>query len=673
MILPATTVFGALLPLTIDLLIAGNTEDSSQVAGFAYAINTFGSICGSCIAGLVLIPVFGSSAAITVSVLGLSSAALYLSVTVHMPKHRSIELRSLRHFLPLAALVVFSLFSSNISFKNIIKSAYFQASVKGQNLSEVMRFYTKDHENFKLIVEGETAITSLSHDKSDGEGYQSLLRLKTNGLNESLYDKNNLDSIPKYEGLLGMLPFVFNRNPHRAFVVGYGGGYTVDLLTSLDIPNVYVAELERGIIEAANYVYDGKNPVLARANLNLKIGDARFVLAGKLYEKFDVIVSQPSHSWLTGVANLFTKEFFEIVQGNLTEKGIYSQWLNLYNMDKKVLRSILKTFYTVFPYGHVFTNVGDEELIMLGSNSPLKVDLDRLDALTSNPVLKRKLEQLPFDSASSFLTNFAVSREDLWHHIDDAPLNTDINVFAESNQSHLFYRSEQVDNPAEYVVSKFTGDFQTALRGKLSTEVMYLVAQDLYASGKTAKYAALLDRVQKKGSDTVFGDEQLGYLSYLAGNFDKSLGYFKAAFGKKASSYNLNRQIQVYVGMGKSKKALKIAAKHKNLQDKNSSCYLASARFELGILKESHLNKLRRNLPRLENPCVVLAHKILGLAYLDRRNSTRAVYHLENPYKKNQVDTGVLRGLSAAYMLSGHTKRGIEFAEYLKAIEPAQF
>ena len=34
-------------------------------------------------------------------------------------------------------------------------------------------------------------------------------------------------------------------------------------------------------------------------------------------DRFDVIVSEPSNPWITGVANLFTREFYEIALSRL--------------------------------------------------------------------------------------------------------------------------------------------------------------------------------------------------------------------------------------------------------------------------------------------------------------------------------------------------------------------
>lgn len=666
LILPSTTVFGGLLPLTIDLLASSEDESASNITGSAYAINTIGAILGSCLAGLVFIPKFGSSFTITLGII--------LLVLTTIPLIRVFIQKSFFQYTYFGLLILIScgtIFYKNIDFRNIIKSAYFQSFDPNSSLTEILKYYTNDQEEFLLIVEGETAITSLSHNKEEGENYKDYFRLKTNGLNESIYDKNNLDNIPKYEGLLGALPYAFNRNPKSAFVVGYGGGYTVDFLTSLGIPNVYVAELEKGIIEAAKYVYQGNNPILARDNLNLKIEDARFVLAAKLYDKFDIIVSQPSHSWLSGVANLFTKEFFEIVQSNLSERGIYSQWLNLYNIDIVTLKSILKTFYTVFPHGHIFTNLEDQELIMLGANRPLQLSLEKLEALTKNRFLKERLSQLPFDSPASFLTNYTISREDLLPTVEGASINTDINVFAEVSQSRLFYSSTENMRPDEYLVGLFRGKFdrfidEQTLKNK---DLYYELSKSLYDLDKNQKFYMMLKHYEDMPSKTASDYDKLGYLTFLAKRNFSSLKYFKKSFEIRPNSYTLNRQLQVLLGSKEYSEVLTLAKKNSKYLNVGSLCYTIAAKQELGSLSGTEFRRFSQKNRKLEAECLLLSHKIAAKYYVKQKNFKKALYYLESFYAVSKNDQEVLAMLSGIYFLNKDQKRGADFSEYLATLK----
>jgi hypothetical protein len=195
------------------------------------------------------------------------------------------------------------------------------------------------------------------------------------------------------------------------------------------------------------------------------IEDARYALAANYFGPLDIIVSQPSHSWLSGAANLFTKEFFTIVRKNLSEKGVFAQWLNLYNMDVEVLESLLKTFFTVFPHGAVFTEGQDDELVLLGSNQAIDLNFQKLNLLAKNPVLQSKLTQVFRHSPYDLLSLYSISRSDILELTRNAPINTDINAFAEVRQSKIFYEGlKGRQKPQEYLASIFHADYESITR-----------------------------------------------------------------------------------------------------------------------------------------------------------------------------------------------------------------
>ena len=297
--------------------------------------------------------------------------------------------------------------------------------------------------------------------------------------------------IPKYEGLLALAPYIFKKDVQKAFVVGLGGGYTVDLLTSLDIPNVYVSELEQGVLEAANYIYKGKNPILSRPNLHLEVEDARFSMVSKKYGKFDIIISQPSHSWLSGVANLFTKEYFEVVKSNLNQGGIFSQWMNLYNTDSVVLDSILQTFYSVFPHGVILSDVGDAQMIMIGSMKPLEINLDKLEAVLANKKIKNSLEFLNLYKKEDVLGHFWSTREKMLTR-PKQKINTDENAYAEVYQSKLFYRNDDTSATDEYLKKNYDVELTAKLFKSDSTDKMKKLIEVLLSQQKYEKLYSLL-------------------------------------------------------------------------------------------------------------------------------------------------------------------------------------
>jgi spermidine synthase len=61
---------------------------------------------------------------------------------------------------------------------------------------------------------------------------------------------------------------------------------------------------------------------------NLIIDDARTFLR-VTPNRYDIIVSEPSHPWVPGVANLFTQDFFELGRARLNDEGIWVQWVQI--------------------------------------------------------------------------------------------------------------------------------------------------------------------------------------------------------------------------------------------------------------------------------------------------------------------------------------------------------
>jgi len=64
--------------------------------------------------------------------------------------------------------------------------------------------------------------------------------------------------------------------------------------------------------------------------------------------KYDLIISEPSNPWVSGVASLFTKEFYSRVREYLTEDGLFVQWIHLYDIDMPLVASIMKALGPYF-------------------------------------------------------------------------------------------------------------------------------------------------------------------------------------------------------------------------------------------------------------------------------------------------------------------------------------
>ena len=131
------------------------------------------------------------------------------------------------------------------------------------------------------------------------------------------------------------------------------------------VERVDVVELEPAVREMARRCRAVNRDVLANPKVRLIFNDAREVLlttAGR----YDLIVCEPSNPYRSGIANLFTREFYLAGRNRLNEGGMFIQWVQAYEVDEHTMRTVFATFKSVF--GHVElwqTQVGD--VVLLGS------------------------------------------------------------------------------------------------------------------------------------------------------------------------------------------------------------------------------------------------------------------------------------------------------------------
>jgi hypothetical protein len=151
--------------------------------------------------------------------------------------------------------------------------------------------------------------------------------------------------------MLGLLGALLHPHPTRACVVGLGTGSTAGWLAEVPgMQRVDVIELEPAVAGLATSYFTAVNrDVIGKPSVHLTIGDAREVLlvAGPAY---DLIASEPSNPYRAGVASLYTREFYQAIQRRLAKDGIFTQWVQGYDVDARTIRLVYATLSSVFPY-----------------------------------------------------------------------------------------------------------------------------------------------------------------------------------------------------------------------------------------------------------------------------------------------------------------------------------
>jgi SAM-dependent methyltransferase len=198
--------------------------------------------------------------------------------------------------------------------------------------------------------------------------------------------------------LAALVPALMAEHHERCFVIGLGTGVTAGELASLDeTREVIVAEISRGVI-AANPLFDGGNLAASKnPKIRVKRGDAYRTLL-RSQGDYDVIVSEPSNPWVTGVEMLFSREFLEVARSRLAPGGVYGQWFHIYETDVEVVKLVLRTYASVFPHVSVwFTLRGD--LLLLGFDRPTRaLDVDALEERFGQPDFSAAFARVEIDS-----------------------------------------------------------------------------------------------------------------------------------------------------------------------------------------------------------------------------------------------------------------------------------
>ena len=120
--------------------------------------------------------------------------------------------------------------------------------------------------------------------------------------------------------LLGHLPALHMDKPKNALVIGLGSGVTAGALALHELNRIDVVEIEEKVAKASEYFAEENGNVLKRKNVRLIFDDGRNVVQHSSM-KYDLITSEPSNLWMSGVANLFTREFFQAASNRLNPDG----------------------------------------------------------------------------------------------------------------------------------------------------------------------------------------------------------------------------------------------------------------------------------------------------------------------------------------------------------------
>src|SRR5687767_5777649 len=363
--LPATFCAGMTLPLITGALLRRGAGEAA--IGQVYAANTLGAIAGVLLAVHAGLPIIGLKGTLLAG--ALIDVALGLVLLRFLDSNKSFAYASVACGAVLLALALGVQLDVHKMTAGVFRHGEVGAS------SDATILFSKD---------GKTATVHLVK-------YPEATSLRTNGKSDGSINMDHdgergTDEITMV--LTAALPLALKPEAKSAAVIGIGTGLTTHtLLQSLDIERVETVEIESAMAEASRGFMPRNSGTFADPRGAILIDDAKsYFSTGN--RRYDLIISEPSNPWVSGVSSLFTREFYRRIRKHLNPGGLLVQWIQLYEIDASLVATVLGALGAEFAHYAVFAP-SDYDLLIVAGDTPLP--LPPQAAIFEHPGLAKEL------------------------------------------------------------------------------------------------------------------------------------------------------------------------------------------------------------------------------------------------------------------------------------------
>ena len=370
---PAAFFAGMTLPLfTVALLRAGAGEG---VIGRVYAANTLGAILGVLLVVHVAIPVLGLQLSVWLAaLLDIALGVYLLRVLSASPARVAAAGLSLASLLVAAVAMVAGKPDPREAASGVFRTG---------------RAVISDRAIVPFIRDGKTASVAIVA-SADGTAL-----IATNGKPDAaLAIEASTPPTPDEEtmALAAVLPLALAKSLDAVGIIGWGSGLTTHTLLGSPAPRlVETVEIEPAMYEGARLFGERVSRGYEDPRSSVRFEDARtYFSTGN--RQYDVVISEPSNPWVSGVASLFTTEFYEFIARHLKREGLLVQWIQSYELNDALFGTMVAALVDVFPHVDVYLS-NRSDLIFVASQHPIRKDMQMAGRLDS-PVLQAELERV---------------------------------------------------------------------------------------------------------------------------------------------------------------------------------------------------------------------------------------------------------------------------------------
>jgi spermidine synthase len=431
---PPAVLMGATFPFLVRGVLALREGDAAGPVGGVYAANTLGSIAGAFGGGFVLLPALQVTGTVLLcSTVNLIAAAIAAGAAG--------ERRRLATGGVAVAAAVLLAWTFPPPWNPMLMTSGVYKYVDNLDEPTMAEIRKRMIDRYELLYykEGLSTVITVARNTKTGNVWLA---------NNGKIDASTTTDMPT-QVLVAHTAFLFTGDKARnAALIGLASGITLGAMTlHPELERIDVVELEPAMPTATRFFDEWNHHALDDPRVRVLGNDGRNQLLLTPPGTYDIIVAEPSNPWLTGVSNLFTREFFEMGKARLAPGGIWSQWVQMYGMDERDLQSIIRTFATVYPHVLVFSTIQDADLVMIGSDAPLPFDINTASALTAkNPAVQAELKSVGVEDGYDLLSHFLADRDVVLWRTSGVPLNTDDNLLVEYSAPHNLHKETSTAN-----------------------------------------------------------------------------------------------------------------------------------------------------------------------------------------------------------------------------------
>ena len=374
LIVPAL-LMGLSFPLLLNLYGPEASREGSNV-GAIYGANTLGAIFGSIVTGFFLLARFGSLTSLRMAAAANVALAVGFALWL-LPLERRRKIMYAPGAVVLTAILWLA--PGNWDAKRLARGSYVYFG-GGYSADRVLYSREDVQSGLASVVEINGSHILLSNGKFQGSNTAEV----------------------QAQTRFALVPILFTHNFDRALVIGLGTGNTLRTVASFPFQRVDAAELAPSIVDAARLWFSDVNGDIFDRDprVHLSVADGRnYLLLSK--GKYDLITVEITSIWISGEADLYNREFYQLCREHLQKDGVLQQWVQIHHMPTRDLLILLNTAAQVFP--HVAFFQGPEHGLLIASASPLEPDYQEIETLEKSPPVRAELNSAGLPSLWSLL------------------------------------------------------------------------------------------------------------------------------------------------------------------------------------------------------------------------------------------------------------------------------